>query len=482
MPIEVESPEELGYGTIANNLAESSFADQRLADLGVDADVGDLLLQYGDHRGLPELRELIAGTELDPADLLVTAGAAAALFIVATSLLQPGDHALIVRPNYATNVETPRAIGADAEFLDLRFEDGWRLDVDRVAAALRDDTQLVSVCVPHNPTGRTMDLGDLVALVERHPTARLLVDETYRELAYDAPAPQAATRSERVIAVASLSKAYGLPGLRIGWIACRDRALSERFLAAREQILIAGSLLDETMAARVLARREAVLPGILDARPPPPGDRRGLVRRPGALRVASARGRRGLLPAAAPGARRRPRRLLRRAAAPPRHLRRPRPLVRAGPPLLPARLRLARRRPAAARARRPGRRRPRGRAGRLEQLVQLGHDGVRAGAAQLLGRGEPARDRDHEVGAGAAAGRHALGGGGDGDDPLRRAGRAPRSPRRASPRSARSARRARRARSAASPRTPPSTSAIRLPSSRRWSIHCTLPLSARMSP
>ena len=265
MPIEVESPEELGYGTIANNLAESSFSDQRLADLGVDADVGDLLLQYGDHRGLPALRELIAGTELDPGDLLVTAGAAAALFIVATSLLQPGDHALIVRPNYATNVETPRAIGADAEFLDLRFEDGWRLDPDRVAAALRDDTRLVSVCVPHNPTGRTMDLGDLVALVERHPTARLLVDETYRELAYDAPAPQAATRSERVIAVSSLSKAYGLPGLRIGWIACRDRALTERFLAAREQILIAGSLLDETMAARVLARRDAVLPGILDA-------------------------------------------------------------------------------------------------------------------------------------------------------------------------------------------------------------------------
>jgi len=147
MPIEVESPEELGYGTIANNLAESSFSDQRLADLGVDGDVGDLLLQYGDHRGLPALRELIAGTELDPGDLLVTAGAAAALFIVATSLLQPGDHALVVRPNYATNVETPRAIGADAEFLDLRFEDGWRLDPDRVAAALRDNTRLVSVCV-----------------------------------------------------------------------------------------------------------------------------------------------------------------------------------------------------------------------------------------------------------------------------------------------------------------------------------------------
>ena len=386
MPIEVESPEELGYGTIANNLAESSFSDQRLADLGVDGDVGDLLLQYGDHRGLPALRELIAGTELDPGDLLVTAGAAAALFIVATSLLQPGDHALIVRPNYATNVETPRAIGADAEFLDLRFEDGWRLDPDRVAAALRDDTRLVSVCVPHNPTGRTMDLGDLVALVERHPTARLLVDETYRELAYDAPAPQAATRSERVIAVSSLSKAYGLPGLRIGWIACRDRALTERFLAAREQILIAGSLLDETMAARVLARRDAVLPGILDA----VRRRRAIVAdwfaaqehfewhppEAGVVCFPRLRPERGADPD----------RLLRRAPAPARHVRRPGPLVRAGPPLLPARVRLAGRRAAAARARRPRRRRARGRAGRLVVATR-----TRAGSARTGGGGPPRR-------------------------------------------------------------------------------------------
>ncbi len=285
-----------------------------------------------------------------------------------------------MRPNYATNVETPRAIGADAEFLDLRFEDGWRLDPDRVAAALRPDTRLVSVCVPHNPTGRTMDLGDLVALVERHPTARLLVDETYRELAYDAPAPQAATRSERVIAVSSLSKAYGLPGLRIGWIACRDRALTERFLAAREQILIAGSLLDETMAARVLARRDAVLPGILDA----VRRRRAIVAdwfaaqehfewhppEAGVVCFPRLRPERGADPDVFYDA------LLQRHGT----YVGPGPLVRAGPPLLPARLRLAGRRPAAARARRPRRRRARGRAGRLEQLVQLGH-GRGAGSA-----------------------------------------------------------------------------------------------------
>ena len=269
MPIEVESPEELGYDTIANNLAESSFSDLRLADYGIDADVGQSLLQYGAHKGLPELRELIARDGVGADDVLVVAGAAPALFLVATTLLEPGTHALVVRPNYATNVETPRAIGAEVEYVDLRFEDGWRLDPERIAAALRPGTALVSVCVPHNPTGRTLDaheLGALVELVERHPVARLLVDETYRELAHEAPPlPLAASLSDRAIGVSSLSKAYGVPGLRIGWLTTRDPAFAERLLAAKEQVLLAGSLLDETMAARILERRDAMLPGMLAA-------------------------------------------------------------------------------------------------------------------------------------------------------------------------------------------------------------------------
>jgi len=269
MPIEVESPEELGYDAIRNNLAESSFSDLRLADYGIDCDVSDLVLQYGDHRGLPELRELIARDGVGAGDVLVVAGAAPALFLVATTLLEPGSHALVCRPNYATNVETPRAIGADVEYVDVRFEDGWRLDPDRIAAALRPDTRLVSVCVPHNPTGRTMDEAELRALVdvvERHPGARLLVDETYRELAYDAPPlPLAASLSSRAVGVSSLSKAYGLPGLRIGWLTCRDPVFAERLLAAKEQVLLAGSVLDETVAAHVLERRDDVLPGMLAA-------------------------------------------------------------------------------------------------------------------------------------------------------------------------------------------------------------------------
>jgi aspartate/methionine/tyrosine aminotransferase len=267
MPIEIESPEELGYDTIANNLSESSFSDRTLADYGIEVDVSGLLLQYGDHLGSPALREQVAADAdaLAPDDVIVTAGAAAALFAVATALLDTGDHALIATPNYATNLETPRAIGADLEALELRFEDGWRLDLDRLEGALRPDTRLVSVTYPHNPTGAMIDaatLDALVEIVERHGEAHLLVDETYRALAYGEPLAPVASLSERAIGISSMSKTYGLPGLRIGWLACRDRKLAETLLAAKEQIMICGATIDEEIAGRILAERERILPPI----------------------------------------------------------------------------------------------------------------------------------------------------------------------------------------------------------------------------
>ena len=199
--------------------------------------------------------------------MLVTPGAAAALFATATALLEPGDHAVVVRTNYATNLETPRAIGAELDVVDLTFESGWQLDVARIAAQVRaGTTRLISVTCPHNPTGTMFDRATLEALVEvaERTGAVLLVDETYRDLTYGELLPLAASLSPRAISVASMSKAYGLPGLRVGWAVCRDSALAETLLAAKEQMVICGATLDEAIAGRVLADRERVLPPILD--------------------------------------------------------------------------------------------------------------------------------------------------------------------------------------------------------------------------
>jgi aspartate/methionine/tyrosine aminotransferase len=265
MPIEIESPEQLGYDTITNNLCESSVADRRLRDLGIEIDIDDLLLCYGDHLGDPALREVIGAIDDVPASsILVTPGAAASLFFAATSILEPGDHALVVRTNYATNLATPRAIGADIEPFDLRFEDAWSLDLERLAGRIRPGTKLISVTYPHNPTGAVVSLETLTALVELadRSGATLIVDETYRELAYGGRLPLAATLSSNVISMSSMSKSYGVPGLRIGWAVTRDAATFETLLAAKEQAVICGATLDEAVAARVLAARDRVLPAI----------------------------------------------------------------------------------------------------------------------------------------------------------------------------------------------------------------------------
>ena len=264
MPIEAESPEQLGYDRIRYNLTESSVRDRDLGDLGLDLNA--LTLCYGDHWGAPELRALIAarsGGGLTVDDVLVTAGASAALFIIALTLLDEGDHIVVVRPNYATNIETPKALSCEIDYLDLDFDKGFALDLDELAARVRSSTRLISLTTPHNPTGVSMtaeQLSAVVALAERSG-ARLLIDETYRDMSFGVPLAVAAGLSERAISVCSLSKSYGIPGIRTGWIACRDQALMHRFLCAKEQIGITGSVVDEAAATQALRGADAWLAG-----------------------------------------------------------------------------------------------------------------------------------------------------------------------------------------------------------------------------
>ncbi len=220
---------------------------------------------YGEHRGDRRLRQLIAAQgdsdRIGPEHVLVTTGAAGALFIIATTLLDRDSHLVVVRPNYATNLETPRAIGCAMTCVDLSFDNGFRTDVGAIEAAVTPHTRLISVTCPHNPTGTMLsweELERLARIAERHD-CMLLVDETYRDLTYGTPYPTAASISERVIAVSSLSKAFGTPGLRLGWLITRHQRLLETFLAAKEQIGICGSAVDETLGVAVLEQRNVWL-------------------------------------------------------------------------------------------------------------------------------------------------------------------------------------------------------------------------------
>jgi len=261
MPIEVESPEEIGYNRIRYNLSESSITDQRLSDLGLV--LPDIPLVYNEHRGSEPLRNLIIDgvAGLSTADVLVTEGAAGALFIVSTALLSAKDHLVVVRPNYATNIETPRAIGCDISFLDLSFDQEFRMDILALRSLLRPETRVISITCPHNPTGVMLSEAELKQIVDlaSENGSFLVVDETYRDLSMDAVMPLAASLGPHVISVSSLSKAYGVPGIRLGWLITSNPKLQELFLAAKEQISICGSVLHEWIGERILMNRTAIL-------------------------------------------------------------------------------------------------------------------------------------------------------------------------------------------------------------------------------
>ena len=263
MPIEKESPEEIGYGSIDFNLAESSVADLKFDELNLKLD--QLKIEYIAHRGGAALRnKILEGTSLNEDDVLVTNGAAGALFIINSSLLEVIDHLIVVRPNYSTNIEVPKTIGCAISYIDLKFEEEWRVNIQAIEKAIQSNTKLISITSPHNPTGMLMsevELNSLIALAERR-NIYLLVDETYRDTCFKTPYRVVATKSKKVISVSSLSKAYGLPGLRIGWLISQDEDLMNRFLAAKEMIYISNSALDEEVAYQFLLQKEEFLNAI----------------------------------------------------------------------------------------------------------------------------------------------------------------------------------------------------------------------------
>lgn len=262
MVMEKESPEEWGYEKIKFNLTESSVTDCDIGQLDIKIN-NNLLLCYGDHSGMPELRELIV-REYDGVcadQVLISTGACMALFIVYATLLKPQDHVVIIHPNYASNIEVPRSLGCNVDLLRLHFEDNFRINLDELKKLITPKTRLVNITYPHNPTGTMISestLRDIIKLVEEND-CYLLVDETYRELTFGEKLPTAASLSPRAISVESVSKTYGIPGVRTGWLVTKDRKLKEAFLATKEQICICGSIVDENITYQVLKKKDMLL-------------------------------------------------------------------------------------------------------------------------------------------------------------------------------------------------------------------------------
>jgi aspartate/methionine/tyrosine aminotransferase len=252
------------------NLAASDSQSMTLSALLDLADPEDrhafesLHLGYTQSYGAPGLREAIASTydTRVSADVLCFAGAEEGLYVAMRVLLEPGDHAIVVTPNYQSAETVPAAI-CEVTGVALDPGDRWSLDIDAVAAAVQPNTRVISINFPHNPTGKILErdrFDALVALCRKHGIW-LFSDEVYRQLGATGTVhlPSAADVYERGVSLGVMSKAYGLPGLRIGWIACADRDLLQRMERYKHYTSICNSGPSEQLALIALKARDIIL-------------------------------------------------------------------------------------------------------------------------------------------------------------------------------------------------------------------------------
>jgi aspartate/methionine/tyrosine aminotransferase len=224
-----------------------------------------LTLGYTESTGHPALRAEIASLydEVDAEDVLVFAGAEEAIFCLANVLLGPGDHAIATWPGYQSLYEVARATGADVTLHELREDASWAIDLELLARQVTTDTRLIVVNAPHNPTGMLPDratFDGLVAIADG-AGAHLLVDEVYRFLEFDelARLPSGADALPRGISLGVMSKSFAMAGLRIGWLATRDREVLARCAAFKDYTTICSAAPSEILALIGLRARDEIL-------------------------------------------------------------------------------------------------------------------------------------------------------------------------------------------------------------------------------
>lgn len=217
-----------------------------------------LRLGYTEVAGSPELRTAVATRyeTVEPDDVLALAAAEEGIFAAYHALLGPGDHVIVEAPCYGSALEVARSTGAEVELWQRRYEDGWVHDLDALERLLRAETRLIYVNSPHNPTGVPMSRETFERLLDIARERGLVIfsDEVYRGLEHD-PAdrlPAACDVYEHAISLNTVSKAYGLPGLRIGWLACRDPELIARVRDFKLYTTICSSAPSELLVALAL--------------------------------------------------------------------------------------------------------------------------------------------------------------------------------------------------------------------------------------
>ena len=253
---------------LAETCVESLTVEELLKMAGkTDSILGELLpmkLTYGAIEGSERLRRLVAGLyeKQEFGNVTITHGAIGANALVHETLVEPGDRVISVLPTYQQHYSIPESYGADVQILKLREENGFLPDLEELRQLATPGTKLIAINNPNNPTGSLMDRAFLEAIVDiaRACGAWVLCDEVYRGIdqAGDGSTASLADLYERGISTGSMSKAYSLAGLRLGWIVA-SRELIHAVSVHRDYNTISVGMLDDHFAAIALENRDKIL-------------------------------------------------------------------------------------------------------------------------------------------------------------------------------------------------------------------------------
>jgi aspartate/methionine/tyrosine aminotransferase len=244
---------------------ETVTVDELLAiEDGARDGLYSLRLGYVESNGSPALREAIAATYdgVSPDEVVAFAGAEEAIYAFMRAVLRPGDRAAVHVPCYQSLESVARAQGCAVDRWEAVEEDGWAPSLRALERTLTPQTRAIVVNTPHNPTGFAFDergLRELARTADERGIV-LFCDEVYRRLELDVPTPPAACELSRsAVSLGVLSKAYGLAGLRIGWIATHNEAVRRAVAAYKDYLSICNGAPSEYLATIALRNGDALL-------------------------------------------------------------------------------------------------------------------------------------------------------------------------------------------------------------------------------
>ena len=217
----------------------------------------NLSLGYVESRGAPDLRRAIASLYRDTGEesILVHAGGQEPIFALTNALLSPGDHLIVQFPAYQSQYSVAESIGVGVARWKSDLDGAGAPDIEELPRLIRPETRAIVITTPNNPTGFSFDRAQLEQIIEvaRKRGLWLIVDEIYRGTEREAEQlPGICDLYERGVSIGGLSKAYGLAGLRIGWIATQDAALLERVATIKDYLTICNAAPSEFLAAIAL--------------------------------------------------------------------------------------------------------------------------------------------------------------------------------------------------------------------------------------